>query len=216
MQGWINLSVQRAWDYKPWPFTQKAKKVTTNSDGAASGYYDAPTDIMLDSSFRVTVANKYFKILSMQAYQKYLAENPTGTDRICAFWETYAFVNPNAYTIGDELDFFGKKYAPSLSADADLMPFSPMTDNNEHSGNGAIVTLAYAEALESEKKQNPMIRKSIIASAERKDAYDTLDLLWKPFGEFFANQQERDRAMLDVPDFFSSRNTNSKVIGNFK
>jgi len=212
LQAYINRAIQRAWDYKPWPFTQKAEALLTTP---ATDYYDSPGAIMLDSGFRLTVAGKEYKILSMQAYQKYLADNPTGTDRVCAFWESFVFINANAYTPGDEIVFFGKQYAPVLSADADLMPFSLISDNNEHSGNGAIVQLAYAEALESEKKQNPMLRKSVIASTERKDAYDTLDLLWKPFGEFFSNQQQGARAMIDMPDFFAGRNSSSKTIGNF-
>ena len=146
---WINQGVKKAWDYYPWPFTQKVKKATTIS----TDYYDHPSDLMNGSIYLLTVGGKEFKKVIAEDYFKFFEDFSSATDRIWTEVETYTFVNKNAYTVGDEMCFFGKKFPATLSSSSDLLPFSPTTDNYEHSGNEAIVLLAYAEALSSEKKK---------------------------------------------------------------
>src|SRR5665213_3042750 len=140
---YIQAGVAKAWDYKPWPFTQRTKTATTIS----TDYYDHPQDLMNGSIRLLKVAGKEYTKLSIEAYLEYLQYNATGTERLWAENETYIFINANAYTVGDTLDLYGKKLAPTLSATTDLLPFSPVTDNQEYSGNRAVVRLAYAEAL---------------------------------------------------------------------
>lgn len=201
----IQSAVLSAWDYKPWPFTRKAKTVTT----ADTDYYDHPSDLQIGSITRLTVGGKAFKHFDFEDYQQQLEDDENTTDRIWADWETYIFVNKNAYTVGDTMDMFGKKLAPALSADDDLLPFSPQSDNNEHSGNAAIVRLAYAEALQSEKLNNPGK-----AAAERKNAYADLDQVWQPFADTKANAQ-RSASMFDVSDMFATGGSSKTTIGNF-
>lgn len=208
LQAFIQLGLLRAWDFKPWPFTQKVKKATSVS----TEYYDHPSDIMNGSIYRLTMAGKEYKKLDPQSYFKRFEDDSTAQDRLWTEVETYIFVNQNAYTVGDEMCLFGKKFPITLSADADLLPFSITTDNYEHSGNEAIVLLAYAEALDSEKKQKPDQ-----AEVERKKAYETLNVLWKPFEEQKALQQSAGRPMFEVPDFFGgSRGSSPEYIGNFR
>src|SRR5882724_6517900 len=172
LQTLIQLGALKAWDFRPWPFTQKTKKATSNSDGVTNGYYDYPSDIMNGSIYLLKVGGKEYKKILMEDYQKFFEDNPTATDRLCSETETFIFINPRAYTVGDEICIFGKKFPTTVSSDGDLLPFSPTADNYEHSGNEAIVQLAYAEALDSEKKRNPSQ-----AELERKKAYQTLDIL---------------------------------------
>jgi hypothetical protein len=205
LQDFIQAAVLAAWDYKPWPFSRKAKTVTTIDDD----YYDNPEEIQLGSITRLTVGGKSFRKLDFEDYQQILADDPNSTKRIWADWETYIFVNKNAYTVGDPMDWFGKKLAPALSGDSDLLPFSPQSDNYEHSGNHAIVKLAYANALQSEKLNNP-----VKAAAERKNAYADLDQVWQPFADTKANAQ-RSASMFDVSDMFATRGSSKTTIGNF-
>lgn len=210
LQDWIQAGVEAAWDYKPWPFTQKAKKVTTNSDGVTSGYYDNPVDLALYSIFLLKVAGETFKKLDFQDYEQALEDNPSCTDKIWADWETYIFVNANAYTVGGLMDLFGKKLAPALSGDSDLLPFSPQSDNSEHSGNHAIVKLAYAAALMSEKRNNPT--KSALV---HKEAESDLDQVWQPYADAKANAQNTGRSMFNITDMFGSGSSSKNNIGNF-
>jgi hypothetical protein len=208
LQSFIQMGIFKAWDYKPWPFTQKVKKATSVS----TEYYDHPTDIINGSIYRLTMGGEEYKKLDPQSYFKRFEDDSNAQNRIWTEVETYIFVNQNAYTVGDELCLFGKKFPTTLSGSSDLLPFSPTTDNFEHSGNEAIVLLAYGEALDSEKKKNPAQ-----AEVERKKAYQILDVLWKPFAEQQALMQSAGRPMFEVPDFFGKGNKNDPAyIGNFR
>lgn len=208
LQALIQLGIFKSWDFKPWPFTQKVKKATSVS----TEYYDHPTDIMNGSVYRLTMGGKEYKKLDPQSYFKRFEDDSTAEDRIWTEVETYIFINQNAYTVGDEMCLFGKKFPITLSGSSDLLPFSPTTDNYEHSGNEAIVQLAYAEALDSEKMKNPNQ-----AEIERRKAYDTLNILWQPFAEQKALMQSAGRPMFEVPDLFGNGGNNSpEYVGNFR
>jgi hypothetical protein len=208
--GLIQFGVLKSWDYKPWPFTQKTKTATTI---AATDYYDHPQDLMTGSIRLLKIGGKEYTKLAMESYLEYLELNPTGTEKYWAEQETYIFINQNAYTGGtDGMDLYGKKLAPNLVNASDLLPFSPVTDNSEHSGNEAIVNLAYSEALDSNKLKNPNQ-----AEIERKKAYQTLDILWKPFADDKSKNQQIGRPMFSVPQLFQNSNNRSGTspIGNF-
>jgi hypothetical protein len=207
LQAFIQLGLIKAWDYKPWPFTKKAKKTTT----VDTDYYDHDSELMNGSIYRLVVGGKEYKKVIDEDYFKHFEDYPTSTERIWIELENFIFVNKNAYTVGDVMCLFGKKFPITLSGASDLLPFSPVTDNREHSGNEAIVQLAFGEALASEKKND-----YDKAEVERKKAYQTLDILWKPFAEQRALLQSKGRPMFDVPNFFGNGNKNSSIYeGNF-
>lgn len=205
LQVLIQLGVLKAWDYKLWPFTKKVMKATTID----TEYYDYPQKLMLGSIYKLTVAGKEYKKIIDEDYFKYFEDYPNAADRIFTEVETFIFVNQNAYTIGDEMDQFGKQYPIALSGDSDLLPFSPSSDNYEHSGNETIVQLGYAEALDSEKLKNPAQ-----AEIERTKAYQTLGILWKPFAEQRALLQSKGRPMFNTPDYFGGIANDKSSINN--
>ena len=207
LQVFIQLGLIKAWDYKPWPFTRKVKKTTTID----TDYYDHDSELMNGSIYRLVVGGKEYKKIIDEDYFKHFEDYPTSTERIWTEVENFIFVNKNAYTVGDLMCLFGKKFPITSSGASDLLPFSPATDNREHSGNEAIVQLAFGEALASEKKND-----YDKAETERKKAYQTLDILWKPFAEQRALLQSKGRPMFDVPNFFGNGNKNSSIYnGNF-
>lgn len=209
--SWIQLGLIDAWDFKPWPFTQGTETATTNSDMATNGYADHPEDLMNGSIYLLKVGGKEYKKLLMEDYLKYLEDSPSATDRIWSEHETFIFINKNAYTVGDTFDLYGKKMAPQLSGSSDILPFSPVTDNQEHSGNNAIVLLAQAWALESEKKNKPDV-----AVGVRTQALGILKSLWKPYAQSRAFLQSKGRPLFDLPDMFGDgRQSNPQSIGNF-
>jgi hypothetical protein len=207
LQTYIQLGVIKAWDFKPWPFKRKVKKATTES----TDYYDHPQDLMNGSIYKLTVGGKEYRKVIDEDYFKHFEDYPTSTERVWTEVETYIFVNKNAYTIGDELCLFGNKFPITLSGTSDLLPFSPTTDNYEHSGNEAVVLFGYAEALDSEKLKNPTQ-----AEIERKKAYETLSILWKPFAEGKALLQSKGRPMFNTQDYFGGSGIQSSAYnGNF-
>lgn len=208
LQDYVQSGVSKAWDYKPWSFTEDTKKTTSIS----ADYYDYPSEFEDESITRLTVAAKEYRKLNFDDYQKFLADNPTATDKIWCEHKRFYFVNKNAYTLGDEIDVTGKVRASTLSSSGDLLPFSPESDNQENSGNRAIIQLAYAEALSSDKKKNPSQ-----GAIEEKRGYGMLDVLWAPMGARRAKEQSQDRPFFDVPDYFSNggRGNSRNIIGNF-
>src|SRR5438105_2703180 len=79
--GLIQFGVEKAWDFKPWPFTEDTDTAAslTNTD-----YYDHPADLMQGSIEFLMVGGNEFTKLSIQAYLRYFQDNPTGTDKIWA------------------------------------------------------------------------------------------------------------------------------------
>lgn len=204
----IQFALQRAWDYKPWPFTFKVKTAPT---GVAQDFYDYPIDMMNGSASIMIVGGKEYKKLTMEDYLLCLQADPTTSARIWTENVTFIFINKNAYSQGvDTFDVYGRGVAPQMVNPTDLLPFSPTSDTSQYSGNEAIIQLAYGEALDSEKKKNPNA-----AEVERKKAYQTLDLLWKPFAEQKANMQAT-RPIFNVPPYFArGYNRTGYPIGNF-
>lgn len=203
LEYWLNVGIQKAWDYKPWPFTTKTKSFTTVSDS----YYDHPSDLMPHSVFRLAINGEEFDPpILFEDYLKYKEDNPNGTEKAWAMHENFILINQGAYAVGESADMTGKKFPP---ASPTILPFSPTTDNQEHSGNHAIVEFAYAEALASDK-----LKRVTEADVARKDGYRILDLLWKPFADQRAFQHSR-KSMFNVPDFFQGNGSGPSPIGNF-
>lgn len=208
LERFIQLGVIKSWDYKPWDFTEASKTATTITDMLTNGYVDYPEDVQTGSIYLLRVNGKEYKKLLFQDYLKFQENYPNDTDRVWSEQKRFIFINPNSYSAGQVLDEFGKLMPPVLGEDDDLLPFSPDSDDQEHSGNEAIVLLAYSEALSSEKKKNPQQ-----AEIERGKAYQLLDLLWKPFEDSRSYLQSKDRPMFETQDYF--REGGNKSIGNF-
>ena len=208
LQSYIQIATLKAWDYKPWDFTEGSKTGTTDSGMLTDGYIDYPEDIQSGSAYLLRVNGKEYKKLLFQDYLKFQEDYPDSTERVWSEQKRFIFINSNAYAESRTFDIFGKLKPPNLRADGDLLPFSPDLDDTEHSGNDAIVLLAYSEALASRKLNDPQG-----AEIERGKAYQLLDLLWKPFAEARSLLQSKNRPFFDVPDFFG--NSASISLGNF-
>jgi hypothetical protein len=203
----VQAGVNVAWDYKPWTFSEGTRSTTA----ADQDYYSYPQEFEDESISRVTVGGKTYGKRNFDDYNAYLAEWPSDTNYLFSDHGRFYFLNRNAYAVGDTITITGKLRAPVLSADADLLPFSPDTDNYESSGNRAVIHFAFAEALGSEKLKN-----YAQAEAERKTGFRILDLLWKPMGQRRANEQSLDRPFFTaLPDMFGRGNRTGCPIANF-
>lgn len=207
----IVLAAKRAWNYKGWSFALDTLKLTYSAPASGEYYMDYPNTFEDESITKLKVNDLEWGKRNFDDYQKWLAENPTSSEKIWATYKRFWFANKNVLTDGDEIAVAGKLRCPTPSADADLLPFSPDTDNSEDSGNQAIVGLAFADLLASEKK-----KEYAQAAEEEKKALRILDILWAPMAERDAREQSQNRPFFDVPDFFrGGGNGRSTNIGNF-
>ena len=194
LQEWLQAGLFKAWDHALWDFCEEI--FTGTISGSSIAY---PHNATSGSVFLMRIGGKEFKKIKYQDLLKLLEDNPVATDRRWSEFKRTIYVNTNAFTAGAAYQLFGKGMAPKLTADGDLLPFSPDTDDKEHSGNNAIVDLAYAEALESKK-----LNDSAGAELQREKAFGTLNVLWSTFAESRATEQTQGRPMFDVPDFFGN------------
>ena len=211
----VNGGVKRAWDYKPWTFTEKTYQMSVPS--SFTGYIDYPTTFEDESVYRLEVpaivtGNAEFEKKIFADYQKWFSDYPTDTSSIWTEHERFIFFNKNAVIAGQEVDVSGKLRAPTLVNSTDLLPFSPTSDNQENSGNNAIILLALSDVLASAKKKDMPG-----SAAQEKRAFTMLDIIWKPIGERRAQKNSQNRPFFNTVDMFNSRRSgrNQTPTGNF-
>jgi hypothetical protein len=214
LQDYIQGAAEKAWDFHPWDFTEGAKSGTLLSQNIISGYVDYPQDMVTGGANNLVVNGQEFALkdkLIYRNYRKFLEDNPNSKDKVWSEYKRFIFINMNACAAGQSFDVYGKLRCITFTQDADLLPFSPDSDNQEDSGNDAIVDLAYAEAMGSEKK-----KQYDVAAGIMKAAYASLNILWKPMADYHANQQARNNPMFSVPNYFDrGRTARNSPIGNF-
>lgn len=206
---YINEGCKQAWSLARWSFSESSKTWTLVSQDVTDGYINIPEDIMPSSIFSVWIAEQEADRRDLVSLRRYLQLNPNGTKLIYAIYKNNLYFNPNSIAVGDVIDAYGKKrFTPftSSSNSGELLPFSLGADQFEDSGNNAIVRLAYAEALGSEKKKN-----YAQAEVERKKAMAILTPLAEETKEDRANEQLESKPMFDVPDFFGGENQSSNI-----
>jgi hypothetical protein len=210
IKDYLMTGVRQAWDFAYWRFSELSRLSSLGTTQYTAKYIDYPTNIAPASIWYLRIAGKKWDKKNFATFLKFLEDNPTSTDKIWAEHGRKIFFNASACSLNDSIELFGKKTAPALSADGDLMPFSPDTDNDEYSGNEAVILIAYAEALSSEKKKNPAQ-----GEIERKKAFAVLANLSAQLDAGKATEQDKNRPMFDVPDFFAGNRSTSSTTGTF-
>lgn len=213
IDGYINDALKRAWDYKPWTFTEGSSTITAPSPTTAS--YDYPASFEDESIFLVIVNGVPWRgrgrgKRNFEEYMKQLSDFPNDSALI---WTEYArqyYLNQAAYSAGQSIQSFGKLRAPLLSTSTDLLPFSPSSDSEENSGNKAIILLAYADVLASDKKQD-------LPGAQQQETRGIamLDIVWKPMGERKAEKLAERQPFFNSGDMFNSRRSPRENNANF-
>lgn len=208
----IQAGVNVAWDQERWQFTLDALKTIVSADDLSNGYLDYPNTFEDESLFLLTVNGGEWGKRNFADYQRYFSDNPSATDKLWSEFKREYFVNVNSLALGEEIVVHGKLRAPTMVNPTDKLPFSPENDNDENSGNRAIVELAYADILDSDKKKN-----AAGAEVARKKGLGMLAALWAPMAARRSQEQPQNRGFFDnVPDFFAPRGSGrSTNIGNF-
>lgn len=211
LQAYINAGAMQAWDFADWDFKEHAQTATLNATAITNGYIIFPEIFAPSSINLLKIGGKTFDKKSFKTFSTWFETYPADQSKYWAEFKRKIFFNANACSVGDAIDAYASRSMVALSADGDLLPFSPDEDNSEYSGNEAIVRLAYAEALSSDKKKN-----TAQAELERKNAFQMLSLLAQSFQSGRSSEQDKNRPMFSVPDFFrggTSRGDNN--IGTF-
>src|SRR5205823_5019298 len=78
----INLGLKRAWDYKPWTFTEKTYYFALSSGMLTAGYVDYPNNFEDESVYRLTVNGVEFVKKDFKDYEKWFSDYPTDTTQI--------------------------------------------------------------------------------------------------------------------------------------
>jgi hypothetical protein len=215
IDGFINNALKRAWDYKPWTFTEGFVTLTAPNPTTAS--YAYPATFEDESLFLVVVNNVAWMGYgngkrNFAEYTKWFSDYPTDISLLYTEYARKYYLNQNAYSAGQSYSLYGKLRATTLVNSTDLLPFSPSTDNEENSGNHAIILLAYAEALASDKKGNA-------AGGKDQEARGILllDNVWKPMGERKAQKSPQNTPFFNTQDMFNSRRSSrwNTPPGNF-
>lgn len=209
IQDFVNQGVKQAYDYDFWDFAEHSKTATLESSDITNGYVSYPNDIQPSSIYYLTIGGEEFDKKNFVSFKKWFEKNPTDQSKFWAEFKRLIMFNINACSAGDTIDIYGKRNQRLLSGDSDLLPFSPDTDDEETSGNQACIHLAYAEALDSEKKKNPNQ-----AEVERKKAYSILAVLSGNLKQGRATEQSKNRPMFEVGNMFG-RNSGNRDIGTF-
>src|SRR4051794_35688571 len=87
IDDYINNALKRAWDYKPWTFTEKTYKFTITSGMITVGYVDYPNTFEDESAYRfeipaITNGSAEFKKVLFADYQKWFSDYPTDSSSI--------------------------------------------------------------------------------------------------------------------------------------
>lgn len=204
LEEWVNEGALRAWDYRRWEFTEGARTGSLTSTEMTNGYVAMPNNLSTGSLFLLKIGGKEYDKINFRDYQLYLENESGGSKKFFAEFKRLIFFNTNVPSAGDAIDIWGKLKFERLTTSSDLLPFSPDVDNEDYSGNNAIVLLAYAEALGSEKKKNPQQ-----AQVEEGKAFRILDSLWNQQVQGRALEQSHNRPYFSVPDMFRTGNRRS-------
>ena len=210
--AYINTACYMAWDLEFWDFAEHVKTATLDSDDIANGYVPYPPEFAPSTIYYFSIDGYEYKKLSIQSYRRFFEKNPTDQEKYWAEFKRMIFFNTNIAQAGDTIDVYGKLNFVELSSSSDLLPFSPDTDAQQYSGNDAIVILAYAQALSSDKKKDPQQ-----GAVEEKRAYGVLQLLANQLKAGRATEQVKNTPMFKVPDYFARRGGSSSgsPIGGF-
>lgn len=191
-----------------WSGTEHAKKTTTQKN---LEYYDYPREFRDNSIFRIEVGGVQYGELpdgSPTAWEDYLtwrgdSVNANSTEKKWADQKRRYFLYPVPTTAGVQISVWGRIVPDQLEADGDATIFSlSMPEGNE-----AIVLEAVAILkTKGEEEQAGQFRSL--------EAKQILVVAWGKIRQEKA-KNEKIQPFFDVPDYFSTRLTKEKIIGNF-
>lgn len=181
---WLNLSKDEACARHEWPFTEGERDIATT---AGKEDYDYPTAMRSDSLRYLTVNDKRYEKLTFEDYLTYREDRSTGTDKFFSDRNRVLYINYLASGFGGSIVCYGQVF---VSGAIDSASTTTVFSSGEPEGDEAIVKLAYAKALSSDKMKNP-----VKGQKERFEAFEILDGIWDRIITKQASYHTKDRPL---------------------
>lgn len=201
----LNRSYTKCYRLFRWPGTEDAKYTNTQTN---QDYYDAPTDFVPDSIWRLEVDGEMYgeevdgSPMVFRDYLEWKIDNPTSTDKKWARQWTRYFIYPTPTTATSTITIWGQLNPTLMEGESDTTIFS----YNLPVCNEAVIM--EAEAILKHKGATP--KDGEFYSAEAKSILSIAFSRIKQDNSL----EKKTQPMLNVPDFFrSSRGT--QVTANF-
>lgn len=207
---YINQGAKIVWDRHTWDFTEGQYEGTITSTETTQGYLPYPKFFVLGSIVMLFVDNDEYDKVNYHDYVRMMKQDTDRDSEVFAEYKQNVYINPNNLQSGQDIEAYGKLAFDPFDDDTTLLPFSH-SPNIDSSGNDAIVQIAYAEALNSDKLREPEK-----ANNEREKALSKIDRLWKTYADNRAKEAVV-RQRFVVPDYFDNNTTprSSDYIGHF-
>jgi hypothetical protein len=155
-----NKKIKARW---PWPMTEGRRNMAYSTEEQ-----DYPSDMKSDSVYMLLIGGKRYDKKNFQSYQVYREDQPDRDEKIFSDWNRTLFINPNAGASGT-IVCYGQVILTDINTSASTTVFSVAEPEIDE----AMVQLAYAELLDSEKMKNPQK-----AQVVRQNAFAVVDGVW--------------------------------------
>ena len=182
--NWLELSKNEACARHPWPFTEGERDIATVG---SQEEYDYPTAMKSDSLRYLTVNDERYEKLTFEDYLTYKEDYETGTRKFFSDRNRTLYINYLAEDFSNSIVCYGQVYVTDA---IDSTSTSTVFSAGEPEGDTAILHLAYAEALGSDKMKNPDK-----AMKEKLEAFETLDSIWQRIADKQSTYQTKDRPL---------------------
>lgn len=181
---WLTLAKDEACSRHPWPFTEGKRNISSVS---GQEQYDYPTDMKSDSVRYLTVNDERYDKILFEDYLRYKEDYASGTAKLFSDYSRTLYVNCLVDGFGGSITAYGiVEITGSVSSATSSTVFSIA----EPEGDEAIVKLAHAKALASDKKKDPQR-----ARIERTEALAILDEIWQKIREKQHTYQTKDKKL---------------------
>ena len=191
---WLNIAKNEAVARHPWPFTEGREEIASV---AGQETYNYPTNMKSDSLRYLTVNDKRYEKLTFEDYLTYKEDYPSGTDRVYSDRNRTIYINVLATDFTNSIVCYGQV---EVTGAIDSTTSSTVFTTAEPEGDEAIVKLAYAKALGSDKIKDPSR-----AIKERAEAFQILDDIWGRIKEKAHTYRTKNRSLFKRVDVLEGR-----------
>jgi len=200
LEAWINQGVKMIWDRHSWDFTEGQLEGTLSSAEISKGYLMYPDEMIVGSMQLLFLGDDEMDKIDFHDFRRIMKKEPKNQHEIFAEFKRNIYINPNLMKVGKDVEGYGKLGYETITDDTADVPFST-SSGIDSSGNDAIVSLAYAEALNSDKLREPEK-----ANNEKQQAIGIVDRIWSNYADNRASETVV-RPQFIVPDYFDDNTT---------
>lgn len=191
---WLTMARDEAVARHSWPLTEGYREIAAVANQEK---YDYPTTLKSDSIRYLTVNGKKYEKLLFEEYLEHLEDYTSCAERIFTDRARTLYINYLATDFANSIVVYGQvEVTGSISSASTTSVFTTA----EPEGDEAIIKLAYAKALGSDKLKDP--NKGLKESTE---AFSILDGIWERIMAKRHTYKTKDRALFQRVDVVGGR-----------